>query len=120
MQETVKGFDRTALLKREIFKFLKTLESFCEERNIPKNFVEFLKYKTKENQYLPDCYKFVYHCPVILLSASKTYKQFYFELDPDFKEDLPRPNVKALFIPANNEIIKFIQKFLGKDFILSK
>lgn len=111
-------FDRTELLQKEINKFLKILIKFCEERDIKKNFAVFLKHKTKENQYLPDSYKYIFNCPNIILNSSRSYKEFYYSLDKDFQNDLHRPNIKCLFIPANKQIVKYVKIILGKDFIL--
>lgn len=112
-------FDRTELLQREINKFLKIVIQFCEEKEIKKNFAEFLIYKSNPKQYLPDSYKYLVDCPMILLNCSKRYKVFYNALDKDFQHDLHRPNMKALFIPANKPIIEYVKTILGKDFILS-
>lgn len=111
-------FDRTELLQREINKFLKILIKFCEEKKIKKNFAVFLSHKTKSDQYLPDCYRYIFDCPNILLNSSKAYKDFYYSLDKDFQHDLHRPNMKCLLIPGNKKIIKYVKTILGKDFIL--
>lgn len=115
---TITSFDRTELLKREINRYLKTVKQFCEERDIKFNFVEFLTYKTKQDQYLPDCFKYLYNSPQILLNSSKQYKAFYYSADKDIQQDLHRPNIKSLFIPANKPIIQYIRSIIKDDFIL--
>jgi hypothetical protein len=114
------SFDLTEYRKKQIITFLKTVKKFCKERDISFNLNSFFTYKTDDHQYIPDCYKYVLDAPAILLCASKSYKKFYYSLDPDFQQDIQKPNIKLLFDPANKQMSKILADILKKDFTLNK
>jgi len=107
-----------ALMMQRIEKFDSFVKDFCEQRGIDKNFISFLTHKTTPTQYVPDSYNSLYRAPLELLVSSKSFKDFYDNLDEDFKQDLvPHDTYRSQFLTlaTQQSIQKILKSYLKED-----
>ena len=109
------------IIKKNALAFLRKVKVFCEEKKIDFSLRSFLHHKTDENQYLPDSYRLLLsNFPIMFLSNSKTFDEYYYGLDKDIRQDIILEDkiIKARAVVfADKDLNECLKKMLNTDYI---
>lgn len=112
------------LVKKSVLKFLRTMKNFCDDKGIEFSLRSFLFHKSQEGQYLPDSYRLLLSdFPIIFLSNSKTFDEFYYSLDNDMRRDIIKDDTikKARAIVITDKHLNgFLKGILKDDYIYKR
>lgn len=107
------------LQKQKIGAFDKRMRAFCKAHNIPPSFYNYLFYGY--NGITSQTYASLYTAPKEYLANSKAFRQFYYKLDRDFKNDIfttKELSDTTRELQINHELKQYLQKIQQEDSIL--